>query len=104
MSSPDPENEFEKLVALLTDLGKTLGAHHDIGRQVLIANQLAVVLSKTLGQELGLRVEVTTDPNLGQRMDEVLRVNPYRAEERGSVLKERSSSPLFSIGRGASHR
>jgi len=65
----DPDGEFSKLEDLLAQLGAPLGAHYDRQRHVLSANRLSVSLALSVGKQLGLRVETTTEANLDQRMD-----------------------------------
>src|SRR5579862_6914580 len=79
-SELDPDGEFFKLEETLAQLGARLGAQYDSQRHLLSANHLCVSLTLNLGQQLGGHVEVTTDPNLGQRMADVPRVTPHIAD------------------------
>jgi hypothetical protein len=93
MNELDPDNEFGKLEDYLIALGNPLGAHYDSQRHLLSANQLCVSLTQNLGKQFGLHVEVTTDPNLGQRMDEVPHITPHIA-----------NFALVASGRGQGYR
>lgn len=74
----DPDGEFSKLEEMLAQLGAPLGAQYIPQRHLLSANQLCISITLDLGQQLGIHVEVTTDPNLAQRMDEVPTITPHK--------------------------
>jgi len=97
----DPTGELTNLEHLLAEHGEPLGATYDYERQLLDADKFVIQINpRTGGQSLRIRVEVTTNPNLAQRMDSVPRVEPYIADyalqSNGSWLNEQTGRPYSS--------